>query len=776
MKKTLIGFLFILASVFLAVFMSVTALADEVTEGYVIAKGGKETNIKWKITKAEGEVVLSFDTDPNVKDKTSTTILYGVNVSKGTLASYGEGATVAWGAYQSSVTQIKVGDGITEIVGGIANSFSALKTVEIPRTLTAITDKAFVGETNLVSIYYRGDAPVEGLADLSTLTKLGSYVFDNCKKLTEFKLSESYADKLDNEAFKWTAIKSFTIPKGVTSIGKKTFGYCKNLTELWCYAENYTFNDTALDQCDKLAYVYGISGTPLEEWCRKNDISFRDINSPEKYIYKSTKEPEIFDPTGATSYGHIINEWNGNVVVDTYWLYYEDTKTLKFMSNKSGHNETGNCDYDKENKAWESIKNDIEHVIIGKGISKISQKAFQGMTSLKDVEIKGTITQMDANAFNGCTSLSSVTWGGKEKAEGVADLGSLNKIGDNAFKDTAVLHFILAKETPTIGSNAFPGLTASIKCTPNDDLIAFAVENFVDIIDVSSGETVSKNYVYIDQSLPFCGSKAVYSFDEASGALTISGVGAIGDTVNYYGGGSKNQFWFSFKQQIKKVIIEDGITAIGKYAFTQCENLQYVELPNKDFAIGNGAFEKCENLISIYIRGNAPVIGHLDLSRVDELNSWTFSSCVLIANATLSPKTEKIGASVFDTCPNLSGIYGNVGSYAEKFASDNGFSFHDAASEKPSDTLCEKPTETEASTNVNENETEEASQTVTEAANEKIEPDSETGLVINLEFVDDDYQSKEENGKGTLVAVICCGLAVAAITVIITAKKEGKDQ
>ena len=75
-----------------------------------------------------------------------------------------------------------------------------------------------------------------------------------------------------------------------------------------------------------------------------------------------------------------------------------------------------------------------------------------------------------------------------------------------------------------------------------------------------------------------------------------------------------------------------------------------------------------------------------------------------------------------------------------------------------------------------ENETEEASQTVTEAASEKIEPDSETGLVINLEFVDDDYQSKEENGKGTLVAVICCGLAVAAITVIITAKKEGKDQ
>ena len=779
MKSILKRHSLIFVAILIALVFSAFAFADEVTEGYVIAKGGKETNIKWQITKADGEVVLSFDIDSDVKDKMNTTVLYGVNVAKGTLASYGEGATVAWGAYQNSITQIKVGDGITGIEGGIANSFSALKTVEIPRTLKEIIDKTFVGETNLVSIYYRGDEPKEGLADLSTLTKLGSYVFDNCKKLTEVKLSESYSDKLDTEVFKWTALKSFTVPRGVTAIGKRALGYCKNLTELWCYAENYTLDPTALDQCDKLAYVYGIAGTPLEAWCKEKDISFRDINSPDTYIYKSTKEPEIFDPTGATSHGHIINMWNGNVVVDTYWLYYEETKTLRFISNKSGHNETGNCDYDKENKAWDSIKNDIEHVIIGKGISKISQKAFQNMTSLKDVEIRGTITQIDANAFNGCKSLTSITPADKQKAEGTADLSTMTKIGDNVFKDTALIHFILAAKTPTLGNNVFPGLTASIKCTPDDSLLAFAVENFVDIIDVTTGETISKNYVYIDQSLPFCGSKAVFSFDEASGTLTVSGVGPIGDTINYYGGGSKNQFWFSFKQQIKKVIIEDGITAIGKYAFTQCQNLEYVEIPDKAFVIGNGAFEKCENLKSIYRRGNEPIIGHLDLSRVSELNSWTFSACYLIANASISSDTAKIGASVFDTCPNLSGIYGTVGSYAEEFASENSFSFFDASSAVPTDTVCEKPAETtEAapeSEKINADESGKVTEAETAADTEKAEISDETELVINLEFVEDDYASEDDqNGQIIPVIIISAAAIIIALVIVIVIKKRNK--
>ncbi len=53
-------------------------------------------------------------------------------------------------------------------------------------------------------------------------------------------------------------------------------------------------------------------------------------------------------------------------------------------------------------------------------------------------------------------------------------------------------------------------------------------------------------------------------FDEETGTLTILGEGALNDIVNYYGGGSKKQPWFSYRKDIKKIVVGPKITYIGK--------------------------------------------------------------------------------------------------------------------------------------------------------------------------------------------------------------------
>ena len=54
---------------------------------------------------------------------------------------------------------------------------------------------------------------------------------------------------------------------------------------------------------------------------------------------------------------------------------------------------------------------------------------------------------------------------------------------------------------------------------------------------------------------------------------------------------------------------------LGKYAFTECKNIETIELPAKDgFVILNAAFEDCYNLKSVYIRGNQPIEGTADVS------------------------------------------------------------------------------------------------------------------------------------------------------------------
>ena len=78
------------------------------------------------------------------------------------------------------------------------------------------------------------------------------------------------------------------------------------------------------------------------------------------------------------------------------------------------------------------------------------------------------------------------------------------------------------------------------------------------------------------------------------GTLTISGT----DMPNY---STNNQPWKSQKGAIQKVVIENGVTNIGRYAFYACNNLIAVAIPNSVTSIGEYAFYGCSGLTSITI-------------------------------------------------------------------------------------------------------------------------------------------------------------------------------
>ena len=76
-----------------------------------------------------------------------------------------------------------------------------------------------------------------------------------------------------------------------------------------------------------------------------------------------------------------------------------------------------------------------------------------------------------------------------------------------------------------------------------------------------------------------------YSWDEASGTLTVTG---SCDMEDY--SASSPAPWAGYRNKIKKVIVESGVTGIGSYAFENCKNLSSVEIGNTVQKIGEGAF------------------------------------------------------------------------------------------------------------------------------------------------------------------------------------------
>ena len=75
-----------------------------------------------------------------------------------------------------------------------------------------------------------------------------------------------------------------------------------------------------------------------------------------------------------------------------------------------------------------------------------------------------------------------------------------------------------------------------------------------------------------------------WSFDKDTGTLTISGSGNMDDYEAY------DAPWYPYKDDIKKVVIEEGVKNVGNFAFIFCENLSSVKLPSTLEIIGEGSF------------------------------------------------------------------------------------------------------------------------------------------------------------------------------------------
>ena len=103
----------------------------------------------------------------------------------------------------------------------------------------------------------------------------------------------------------------------------------------------------------------------------------------------------------------------------------------------------------------------------------------------------------------------------------------------------------------------------------------------------------------------------------SGGVLTISGTGAMTDWVNTGGGRSP---WHG-NSAITSVIIQDGVTSIGNYAFYECTGITSVTIPNSIISIGRASFFGCTGLTSLTIPNSVTTIGESAFSRCTGLTS-----------------------------------------------------------------------------------------------------------------------------------------------------------
>lgn len=210
-----------------------------------------------------------------------------------------------------------------------------------------------------------------------------------------------------------------------------------------------------------------------------------------------------------------------------------------------------------------------------------------------------------------------------------------------------------------------------------------------------------------------CGTELTWTL--AAGTLTLEGTGAM---VEYSDGAFPG--WYSQREEIRAIVLPEGLTSISDFAFLDCPNLTGVKIPNTvtsigDYAfaqctgllqvnlgngiqtIGEGAFQECESLLAISFPASVKEIDHKAFYRcssiatvtvpdtveymgnsvfaycsglvratvnmpVSQLSDWTFYGCESLADVSLSASIVEMGEFSFQNCESLNGIYTQSGS------------------------------------------------------------------------------------------------------------------
>ena len=265
-------------------------------------------------------------------------------------------------------------------------------------------------------------------------------------------------------------------------------------------------------------------------------------------------------------------------------------------------------------------------LVIGKGITSISNNAFFGCSCLKTVEMPD-VKNIGDNAFFKCR-VETVDLPNVEVLRSAAfrecdslqtvNLPKVKEIWDYAFGSCKNLKTVKIPQVETILKGTFSGCSAleAVELPLVKKIGEYAFVNCENLktAKIPQVESIGKDAFYGCKSLK---------------AIDFPEVEAIGEEA------------FCYCENLKMVKIPQ-VKTIGKNAFKRCSTLEKVEL-SKAKTIGEGAFVGCVSMKAI------------ELPEVETIEKNAFGECSVLENVDL-PKAKIIGESAFVGCESLKAI------------------------------------------------------------------------------------------------------------------------
>ena len=397
----------------------------------------------------------------------------------------------------------------------------------------------------------------------------------------------------------------------------------------------------------------------------------RDIENGERYTTAATTKP----PTTTSTTVNILpkeehqigeaqqlgeNIW-GLLYRDGYMLIYGygdmyDNKSLKY-SNSENIIDVVFKDYPSEGKYITSIGNNLFE-----GAKNLESITYEGSPNKgkKSFDLPDTIVSIGNNAFKGCGNLEfgDIMFSDKlekigndafENCLGITAIivpGSVKEIGLKAFMGCTKLTQAVFKEgIEDIGWGTLAGCEALEELTmPYAGLNLEAVESETRAID-SNGGMISR----ITSIFSLDKYSDRFSYSDKLKKVTITGGTRIPpQTLDF---GTDDGGWAPLPNPITTIILPDSITCIEKNAFSNCTNLETINLPSSVEYIGDRVF----STIYEHYRCEKMTISNSELpSSLKYIGKSAFQGCTSLIEELIVPgSVETIGEDAFNGCSSI---------------------------------------------------------------------------------------------------------------------------
>ena len=570
----------------------------------------------------------------------------------------------------SSLKNISIPNGVTEIRDRTFQGCSSLTSVTIPNSVTEIEDRVFSGCSSLTAIVipngiteiressFRGCSSLTSVSIPNSVTNIFQYAFADCSSLESITIP-SGVTVISNSAFEnCSSLKAINIPSNVEFIGFEDTGFwyglsnpfagCSSLTSITVESGNANYDSR--NGCNAIIRK---SDNTLITGCKNTVIPSNVTSISGSAFYDCSSLTSVTIPSNVTSIGEATFSGCTNL------------KTIVVESGNANYDSRDNCNAIIR-KSDNTLIAGCMNTVIPSDVTSISSYAFDNCSGLTAINIPSSVMEIGNNPFFRCSNLSSITVDNENiNYDSRDNCNAIIRKSDNILitgcKNTVIPSSVVSIDDAFYGCNGLTAITIPSSVTTIGQSAFYGCDNLVTVkmesetpvtimeetfsnrtnatLYVPAGSSVayqSANYwkdfnnivefwenfniTFADATVK---SLCVVNWDtDGDGELSTgeaAAVKSLGDVfqqsditsfneLQYFTGlTSICDFAFNYCQNLTSITIPSNVASIGKYAFSSCK-LTSITIPTSVTTIGEGAFEGCWGLKSINIPSSVKTI------------------------------------------------------------------------------------------------------------------------------------------------------------------------